>query len=53
MAAATDGFEQSAHFKIPQYVWFVDEFPVTVTGKPQKFRMREIAIKKMQQGPFG
>lgn len=31
-----------AHFKIPKYIRFVDEFPMTVTGKLQKFRMREI-----------
>jgi fatty-acyl-CoA synthase len=30
-----------AHFKVPRYVRFVDEFPMTVTGKVQKFRMRE------------
>lgn len=30
-----------AHFKIPQYIKFVDEFPLTVTGKVQKFVMRE------------
>ena len=36
-----------AHFKIPKYVWFMDEFPMTVTGKLQKFRMREIALEKM------
>ncbi len=30
-----------AHYKIPRYVRFVDEFPLTVTGKPQKFLMRE------------
>jgi hypothetical protein len=29
------------------FVWFVTEFPMTVTGKLQKFRMREIAIEKM------
>jgi fatty-acyl-CoA synthase len=33
-----------AHFKIPQYIRFVEEFPMTVTGKIQKFRMREIEI---------
>jgi fatty-acyl-CoA synthase len=33
-----------AHFKIPRYVKFVDEFPMTVTGKVQKFKMREQAI---------
>jgi fatty-acyl-CoA synthase len=36
-----------AHFKIPKYIWFVDEFPMTVTGKLQKSRMREIAIEKL------
>jgi fatty-acyl-CoA synthase len=33
-----------AHFKIPQYVGFVDSFPMTVTGKVQKFKLREMAI---------
>jgi acyl-coenzyme A synthetase/AMP-(fatty) acid ligase len=36
-----------AHFKIPRHIWFVTEFPMTVTGKLQKFRMREIATEKM------
>jgi len=39
--------DRIAHFKIPKYIWFVDEFPMTVTGKLQKFRMREIAIGKL------
>ena len=30
-----------AHFKVPRYVRIVTEFPMTVTGKIQKFRMRE------------
>jgi fatty-acyl-CoA synthase len=30
-----------AHFKIPRYIRFVNEFPMTVTGKLQKFKMRE------------
>ena len=38
-----------AHFKIPKTIWFVDEFPMTVTGKLQKFRMRELALEKLQQ----
>jgi fatty-acyl-CoA synthase len=33
-----------AHFKTPRYVKFVDSFPTTVTGKIQKFRIREQAI---------
>ncbi len=37
-----------AHYKIPQHVWFVREFPMTVTGKLQKFRMREIAAEKLK-----
>jgi fatty-acyl-CoA synthase len=36
-----------AHFKIPRYVKFVDEFPMTVTGKVQKFKMRETAIDEL------
>jgi fatty-acyl-CoA synthase len=35
-----------AHFKIPQFVRFVEEFPLTVTGKIQKFRIREIEIRE-------
>jgi len=33
-----------ARFKIPQYIRFVDSFPMTVTGKVQKFRMREVEM---------
>ncbi|OJU80568.1 MAG: AMP-binding protein [Solirubrobacterales bacterium 70-9] len=36
-----------AHYKIPRYVKFVEEFPMTVTGKVQKFRMREVAIAEL------
>ncbi|HEX3573784.1 MAG TPA: AMP-binding protein [Rhodopila sp.] len=32
--------DQIAHYKIPRYVRFVDEFPMTVTGKMQKYLMR-------------
>jgi len=38
---------QIAHFKIPRNYKFVEEFPMTVTGKIQKFRMREISIEEM------
>ncbi len=41
--------DRIAHFKIPEYIWFVDEFPMTVTGKLQKFRMREIAMERLQK----
>jgi fatty-acyl-CoA synthase len=33
-----------ARFKVPRYVRFVDEFPMTVTGKVQKFKMRETEV---------
>jgi fatty-acyl-CoA synthase len=36
-----------AHYKIPRYVRFVDEFPMTVTGKVQKFKMREISTAEL------
>jgi fatty-acyl-CoA synthase len=35
-----------AHFKIPQHFRFVDSFPMTITGKVQKFRIREIEIEE-------
>jgi fatty-acyl-CoA synthase len=38
---------QIATFKIPRYWKMVDEFPMTVTGKVQKFRMRETAIDEL------
>jgi fatty-acyl-CoA synthase len=36
-----------AHFKVPRYFRFVDAFPMTVTGKVQKFRMREISVEEL------
>ena len=39
--------DQIAHFKIPRYVKFVDDFPMTVTGKIQKFLMRERMIEEL------
>jgi fatty-acyl-CoA synthase len=38
---------QIAHFKIPQYIRFVDAFPMTVTGKVQKFIIREREIEAL------
>jgi fatty-acyl-CoA synthase len=35
-----------AHFKVPQHVRVVDTFPMTVTGKLQKFRMRDVEIEE-------
>ena len=36
-----------AHYKIPRYVKVVDEFPMTVTGKVQKFKMREQSMAEL------
>ena len=38
---------QISHFKVPRYIRFVDEFPMTVTGKVQKFQMRESMIEEL------
>jgi fatty-acyl-CoA synthase len=36
-----------AHYKVPAYVRFVDEFPMTVTGKVQKYKLRDQAIEDL------
>ena len=41
--------EQIAHYKVPRYVRVVQEFPTTVTGKVQKFQIREQMIKELGQ----
>jgi fatty-acyl-CoA synthase len=41
---------QIAHYKIPRYIKFVDAFPMTVTGKIQKFLMREETIRELGLG---
>ena len=38
---------QIAHYKIPRYVRFVDDFPMTVTGKVQKFLIRRVMIEEL------
>ena len=37
-----------AYFKIPKHISVVTEYPMTVTGKLQKFKMREQMIKKLE-----
>lgn len=37
-----------ANYKIPKYVKFVESYPMTASGKIQKFKMREMAIKELQ-----
>jgi fatty-acyl-CoA synthase len=36
-----------AHYKIPRYVHFTQDFPMTVTGKVQKFKMREASVAEL------
>ena len=48
IVAFCDG--QIAHYKIPRYIKFVDMFPMTVTGKVQKFAMREQMIIELGLG---
>jgi fatty-acyl-CoA synthase len=39
--------DRIAHYKVPRYVKFVDAFPMTVTGKVQKYKLREAAIEEL------
>jgi fatty-acyl-CoA synthase len=41
--------DRITHFKIPSQVRFVSEFPMTVTGKIQKFRIREEVVKQLRE----
>tara|TARA_B100000609_G_scaffold199645_1_gene205411 strand:- start:10539 stop:12221 length:1683 start_codon:yes stop_codon:yes gene_type:complete len=45
------GKEHMAHFKIPRYIEFVETFPMTVTGKIQKFKIRDIVVEKRKAQP--
>lgn len=40
-----------AHYKIPRYIRFVTEYPMTITGKVQKFKMREIMSAELTAYP--
>ncbi|MHC1698216.1 MAG: AMP-binding protein [Geobacteraceae bacterium] len=40
--------DKIAHYKIPYYVKFVDSYPMTASGKIQKFKLREMAIREFQ-----
>jgi fatty-acyl-CoA synthase len=42
--------EQIAHFKVPQHIRFVDQFPMTVTGKIQKYLMRQEMSRELAVG---
>ncbi len=38
-----------APYKVPQYVWIIEEFPLTTSGKIQKFILREMAEKRIRE----
>lgn len=40
-----------SHYKVPKYIKFVDSFPITVTGKPQKFKMRDEMNAELKANP--
>jgi len=41
--------ERIARYKVPKHVFFVEEFPLTASGKVQKFKLREIAVKLLKK----
>jgi fatty-acyl-CoA synthase len=43
--------DKLAHYKVPRYLVVTDEFPMTVTGKVQKFKMREDAVQRLGLAP--
>jgi fatty-acyl-CoA synthase len=45
--------DKIANYKIPKYVNFVDSYPMTASGKIQKFKMREMAIKELHLEEMG
>ena len=45
--------DKIANYKIPKYVTFVEGYPMTASGKIQKFKMREMAIKELQLEEIG
>jgi TBC1 domain family member 8/9 len=45
------GFEGNANFcSVPKYVFWVDNYPKTASGKIQKFKLKEMGIKMLQEG---
>ena len=45
--------DQITHFKIPRHVRFVDDYPMTVTGKIQKFVMRKAMLEELSRAEAG
>jgi fatty-acyl-CoA synthase len=45
--------ENIAHYKVPEYVDFVEEYPMTASGKIQKYKLREAAVERYELEPAG
>jgi fatty-acyl-CoA synthase len=43
--------ERIARFKVPRHIRFADDMPLTATGKPQKFRMRDMMCAELGIAP--
>lgn len=42
--------EKLSHHLVPKYVFWVDEYPKTASGKIQKFKLRDMAVKLLREG---
>jgi fatty-acyl-CoA synthase len=40
---------QIANFKVPKYVFFVDAYPMTASGKIQKYKLREMGVTWLKE----
>ena len=40
---------EDSRYKVPKHVFFVDEFPLTASGKVQKFKLREMAVELLKK----
>lgn len=38
-----------ARYKVPRYIFFIEEFPMTASGKIQKYRLRDLGLKLMEE----
>jgi len=45
--------ENISHYKVPEYVDFVEEYPMTASGKIQKYKLREAAVERYELEPAG
>jgi fatty-acyl-CoA synthase len=40
--------EQISYYKISKHIFFIDDYPTTASGKIQKYKLREMALAKLQ-----